>query len=62
MLLQFETPTLSLMSRKLVLFGSLLASAWAWLCAYHHRVRETLSPLLEEHERVWLREATASLS
>ena len=62
MLLQFETPTLALMDRKLILFGSLLASERAWLCSYHHRVRETLSPLLEEHERVWLREATASLS
>ena len=61
-MLQFETLTLAPMDRKLILFGSLLASERAWLCAYHHRVRETLSPLLEEHERVWLREATASLS
>ena len=41
MLLQFEMPNLALMDRKLILFGSLLASERAWLCAYHRRVRET---------------------
>jgi Xaa-Pro aminopeptidase len=32
-----------------------------WVNAYHRRVREELSPLLEETERNWLAEQTAPL-
>jgi Xaa-Pro aminopeptidase len=34
----------------------------AWLDDYHDRVWETLSPLLNETDAIWLREATAPLT
>jgi Xaa-Pro aminopeptidase len=33
-----------------------------WLDAYHERVRETLSPLVDERTRAWLEAATRPTS
>jgi Xaa-Pro aminopeptidase len=57
--LEFETITLAPIDRNLVDAALLDDPEKAWLDAYHARVRETLTPLLNADEAEWLRAATA---
>ena len=57
----FETLTLVPIDRRLVKPGLLSAGEVDWLNAYHARVRETLAPLLDENDRLWLEKATAPI-
>ncbi len=60
-LLSFETLTVVPIDRRLVDVALLTAEERAWLDAYHGRVRETISPLVDGTARVWLDAATAPL-
>jgi Xaa-Pro aminopeptidase len=57
-MLCFETLTLAPIDRNLVEPSLLTAEEIAWLDAYHARVRETLTPLVDAHTARWLAEAT----
>jgi Xaa-Pro aminopeptidase len=57
----FETLTLCPLERKLIEPSLLDARERDWVNAYHERVRNELSPQLEESERHWLAEQTAPL-
>jgi Xaa-Pro aminopeptidase len=57
-MLQFETITLAPIDINLIDRSLLTADEVAWLNAYHKRVRETLSPNLDDATKVWLAEAT----
>ena len=59
--LEFETLTLAPIDRNLVDLKLLDETERAWLDAYHARVRETLTPLLNTDEAEWLRGATAPI-
>src|SRR5690242_9699474 len=61
-LLGFETLTLAPIDRRLVAPAALTADEIAWLDAYHARVRDELSPLLDDATRGWLVRATAPLA
>jgi Xaa-Pro aminopeptidase len=54
----FETLTLAPIDRTLIEPGLLRPEEIAWLDSYHARVREELSPLVDEATRRWLEEAT----
>ncbi len=58
----FETLTLAPIDRSLVESAMLAAQESTWLDAYHARVRETLSPLVDAETREWLDAATAPLT
>ena len=58
----FETLTLAPIDTRLVEPAMLSADDIAWIDGYHARVRETLSPLVDEATRVWLAAATRPLS
>jgi Xaa-Pro aminopeptidase len=58
----FETLTLAPINTRLVDTGMLTAEELAWLNAYHARVRETLSPIVDAETRAWLIKVTAPLS
>ena len=60
-MLEFEALTLVPFDRRLLEAGLLTAGEIRWLDAYHRRVEETVGPLLGDHERQWLREATRPL-
>lgn len=60
-LLEFETITLAPIDLSLVDTAILNADEKAWLNNYHARVRETLSPLLDEAVRAWLEGVTATV-
>jgi Xaa-Pro aminopeptidase len=57
-MLCFETLTLAPIDRNLVEPSLLTAEEIAWLDAYHARVRETLTPLVDAETARWLAEAT----
>ena len=57
----FETLTLAPIDRRLVARGLMNADEIAWLDAYHRRVRDALSPLVDVETRAWLDVATAPL-
>jgi Xaa-Pro aminopeptidase len=57
-MLCFETLTLAPIDRALVMPALLTREEVAWLDAYHERVRETLTPLLDAETARWLVEAT----
>jgi Xaa-Pro aminopeptidase len=57
-MLGFETITLAPIDLRLVEPALLTPGETGWLDAYHARVRETLSPRLDEADRAWLAEAT----
>jgi Xaa-Pro aminopeptidase len=57
-MLEFETITLAPIDRDLVDTGLLNTAERAWLNGYHAKVRDTLSPLVDEETRNWLRDAT----
>ncbi len=61
--LRFETLTLAPFDRALIDPALLTAQALEWLNAYHARVREALTPLLEDapDARQWLHAATAKI-
>ncbi len=57
----FEILTLAPIDRRLIEPALLSAEETAWLDAYHARVREALTPLLDAPTRDWLAAATAPL-
>jgi Xaa-Pro aminopeptidase len=57
----FETLTLAPIDRRLIASEMLTLEETAWLDAYHARVRDTLSPLLDDETRGWLAAATRPL-
>jgi Xaa-Pro aminopeptidase len=60
-MMSFETLTLVPFDRNLIDPSLLDAEEKAWLNAYHARVRKALEPLMDRHERPWLRQATAPI-
>ena len=60
-MLEFEPLTLVPIDRALIERELLTDAEAAWVDAYHARVRESLSPLLDEAARRWLAGATAPL-
>ncbi len=54
----FETITLAPISTDLIVSDMLSETETEWLNNYHARVLKTLSPLLDEVEKVWLTAAT----
>jgi Xaa-Pro aminopeptidase len=57
-MLCFETITLAPIDINLVDRALMTAPEVAWLNAYHQRVCQTLSPLMDEPAKAWLAEAT----
>jgi Xaa-Pro aminopeptidase len=60
-MLGFETLTLAPIDRQLIEVPLLSAAEAEWLDAYHQRVRDVLSPLVDDATREWLTRATASI-
>jgi Xaa-Pro aminopeptidase len=60
-LLEFETLTLAPIDLNMIDAALLSPPEKAWLNGYHARVRETLSPLVDEGTKVWLATATAAV-
>ncbi|MDX2224339.1 MAG: aminopeptidase P family protein, partial [Rhodospirillaceae bacterium] len=60
-LYEFETLTLAPIDLALVDVPLLTAPEKTWLNAYHARVRDTLSPLVDADTRAWLAGATAAI-
>ena len=58
-MMDFETITLAPIDRNLIEAGLLSEAERDWLNAYHARVCETLSPLVDRETRSWLELATA---
>ncbi|MEZ5785913.1 MAG: aminopeptidase P family protein [Xanthobacteraceae bacterium] len=54
----FETLTLAPIDRRLVMPALMSPGEIAWLDGYHARVRETVSPLVDDATRAWLEAAT----
>ena len=61
-MLGFETITLARIDRALIDPNLLTAKETAWLDAYHARVRETITPLVDGDAAKWLRTATEPLA
>ncbi len=61
-MLEFETLTLAPIDKRLVDPALMSASEIAWLDNYHEQVWQTLSPLLNESDAIWLRDATTPLA
>ncbi len=59
--LGFETLTLAPYDRRLIDTALLEPGERAWIDAYHARVREALTPLVDGPTRDWLERATAPL-
>jgi Xaa-Pro aminopeptidase len=60
-MLGFETLTLAPIDRALIEPSLLMPEERAWVDAYHARVREALTPLVDVKTAAWLREVTAKL-
>jgi len=60
-MLAFETLTLAPIDRNLVEKSLLTPAEIAWLDAYHARVRETLTPLVDKKTAAWLAKVTAPI-
>ncbi|MFL6798210.1 MAG: aminopeptidase P family protein [Xanthobacteraceae bacterium] len=58
----FETLSLAPIDRRLVLSDMLTADETDWVDAYHSRVRDLLSPLLDTTSSAWLASATRPLA
>ncbi|MCC6887727.1 MAG: aminopeptidase P family protein [Hyphomicrobiales bacterium] len=58
----FETLTLAPIDRRLLVRELMTASEIAWLDAYHARVRDTLTPLVDADTGAWLDLATRPLA
>ncbi|MFL5313833.1 MAG: aminopeptidase P family protein [Microvirga sp.] len=61
-MLGFETLTFAPIDRALIEAALLTADEREWLDGYHARVREVLTPELDEATRAWLVEATRALA
>jgi Xaa-Pro aminopeptidase len=61
-MLEFETITLAPIDRALIAPALMTAGEIAWLDAYHARVRETLTPLVDDETAQWLAQASRPLS
>ena len=59
--LRFETLTLCPIDTAPVVTEMLSADERAWLYGYHKTVYDKLSPLLDDNERAWLKDATAAI-
>lgn len=59
--LSFETLTLAPIDRRLIDASLLTSAERKWVDAYHARVREIVSPGLDDADRTWLNAATAAL-
>ena len=62
LLLGFETLTLTPIDRALVIADMLDGAEMAWLNAYHARVLDEITPLVDEATAEWLAEAAAPIS
>ncbi|MGH6890044.1 MAG: aminopeptidase P family protein [Rhizomicrobium sp.] len=60
-MMRFETITLAPIDLELVEVSLLTKGERDWLNAYHARVRETLSPLVDAETKAWLAHATRAL-
>jgi Xaa-Pro aminopeptidase len=60
-LLEFETLTLAPIDLNMIEVPLLMPNEKAWLNAYHARVRETLSPLVDAETKTWLETATRAI-
>jgi Xaa-Pro aminopeptidase len=60
-MLGFDTLTLAPIDRALIDSGLMTIEEIGWLDAYHVRVREKLSPLVDPETKLWLDEATRPL-
>ncbi|MBB5212923.1 aminopeptidase P family protein [Microbulbifer hydrolyticus] len=60
--LEFEALTLAPIERQLIEPSLLTDSELEWLNGYHAQVRETLSPLVNDHTRSWLEAATRPIA
>jgi Xaa-Pro aminopeptidase len=60
-MMSFETITLAPIDVELVEPNLLTAEERDWLNAYHARVRDTLSPLVDDETRAWLEHATRAV-
>ena len=58
----FETLSLAPIDRNLVDLALMTTDEISWLDAYHARVRETLTALVDEKTAAWLVRATAPLT
>ena len=61
-MLGFETLTCAPIDLSLVEPSLLSAEEFEWLNAYHRRVKETLTPLVDKETAAWLAEATRPIS
>jgi len=59
--MEFETITLAPIDVDLVEPGLMTEDERTWFNAYHKRVRETLSPLVDDDTRTWLATATRAI-
>ena len=59
--MEFETITLAPIDVDLVEPGLMTEDERTWFNAYHKRVRETLSPLVDDETRTWLATATRAI-
>jgi Xaa-Pro aminopeptidase len=59
--MEFETITLAPIDSDLIEPKLLTEDERAWFNAYHKRVRETLSPLVDDETRTWLEKATRAI-
>ncbi len=60
-LLEFETLTLAPIDRRLIITGMLDARERTWLDDYHARVRDTLTPHVDDVTTAWLEQVTEPL-
>jgi Xaa-Pro aminopeptidase len=60
-MLGFETLTLAPIDKRPIEKSLMKAQEIAWLDTYHRRVRQALSPLVDDDTRRWLDQATAPL-
>ena len=61
-MLGFETLTLAPIDLSLVEPALLTPEETAWLDAYHARVREALSPIVDKDTAKWLKTATRAIA
>lgn len=59
--MEFETVTWVPYEREAIIPEMLTKAELDWLNAYHAKVRELMTPVLDEDERAWLVEATAEI-
>ncbi|MFD2263589.1 aminopeptidase P family protein [Lacibacterium aquatile] len=60
-MLGFENLTLAPIDRRLIVADLLSPTERTWLNAYHAKVRDTLSPLLDTETALWLAQVTAEV-